>query len=92
MNRFYASLLVLAAWVAAGFPVAGWLYRVLDGPTAFWVDTFGLVLPFFLISLFVIRHRRLAPLVVAVPVIVVIAALYVISAQNLWNAWGRHFG
>ena len=92
MNRFYASLLVLAGWVAVGIPVAGWLYRVLDGRTAFYLDAFGLVLPFVLISLFVMRNWRLAPRAVALPVMVVIGALWAISAQNLWNAWARHFG
>ena len=92
MNRFYASLLVLAGWVAIGIPVAGWLYRVLDGRTAFYLDAFGLVLPFVLISLVVIRNWRLAPRVVAVPVIVVIACPVCDLGAKPLNAWGRHFG
>lgn len=92
MNRFYGWLLVMVVWVAIGLPLAGWLYEVMDGRTAFWVDTLGLVVPFVLISVAVLRHRRLAPPIVAVPVVLVILGLYVLSARNLWSAWGRHFG
>lgn len=92
MNRFYGWLLVMVVWVGIGLPLAGWLYGVMDGRTAFWVDTFGLVVPFVLISVAVLRHRGLAPPIVAVPVILVILGLYVLSARNLWSAWGRYFG
>ena len=92
MNRFYVSLAILVAFVAVGLPLAGWLYTVMDGRTAFYLDAFGLVLPFFLISLYVIRHRRLAPALVAVPVIAIIIGLYALSVYNLWNAGAHIFG
>ena len=92
MNRFYVSLAILVAFVAVGLPVAGWLYTAMDGRTAFYLDAFGLVLPFVLISLYVIRHRRLAPAPVAVPVIAIIFGLYALSAYNLWSAGARIFG
>ena len=82
MNRFYVSLAVLAAIVAVGLPAAGWLYTAMDAPTAFYLDAFGLVLPFFLVSLYVLKHRRLAPRSVAIPVIVVILGLYALRTTS----------
>ena len=55
-----------------GAATAGWLYTATDARTAFYLDAFGLVLPFFLVSLYVLKHQRLAPRLVAVPVIVII--------------------
>lgn len=92
MNKFYVWLLVMVVWVAIGLPLAGWLYTAMDGRTAFWVDTFGLVVPFVLISVAVLRYQSLAPRIVAVPVILVILGLYALSVRNLWAAYGKHFG
>ena len=100
MIRFYASLGVLAAVVVVGLPMAGWLYRVFDAPTAFYLDTFAIVLPFFVVSLYVLRQSwrvvrerpRFVPRPVAVVVVVVILALYAITVRNLWVAFGQAFG
>lgn len=92
MNRFYAWLLVMVVWVAIALPLAGWLYGVMDGRAAFWVDTLGLVVPFVLISVAVFRRRSLVPRIVAVPAILGILGLYALTARNLWSAWGRYFG
>ena len=95
MNRFYWSLALLAVIVAAGLPAAGWLYEAFDARTAFYLDVFAIVLPFFLVSLYVlrqsfhaIRHRRLAPRPLAVVVVAVIFVLYAITVRNLWLASG----
>ena len=95
MNRFYWSLALLAVIVAAGLPAAGWLYEAFDARTAFYLDVFAIVLPFFLVSLYVlrqsfhaIRHRRLAPRSLAVVVVAVIFVLYAITVRNLWLASG----
>ncbi len=95
MNRFYWSLALLAVIVAAGLPAAGWLYEAFDARTAFYLDVFAIVLPFFLVSLYVlrqsfhaIRHRRLAPRPLAVVVAAVIFVLYAITVRNLWLASG----
>ena len=92
MNRFYVSLAILVLIVAVGLPTAGWLYTATDARTAFYLDAFGLVLPFFLVSLYVLKHQRLAPRPVAIPVIVIILGLYALSAYNLWSAGARIFG
>ena len=92
MNRFYVSLAILVLIVAVGLPTAGWLYTAMDARTAFYLDAFGLVLPFFLVSLYVLKHQRLAPRPVAIPVIVVILGLYAVSAYNLWSAYTNIFG
>ena len=100
MIRFYASLGVLAAVVAVGLPAAGWLYDAFDAPTAFYLDTFGIVLPFFLVSLYLlkqswraIRERpRLVPRPLAVAVVVVVFALYAVTVRNLRIAFGHAFG
>ena len=95
MNRFYWSLALLAVIVAAGLPAAGWLYEAFDARTAFYLDVFAIVLPFFLVSLYVlrqsfhaIRHRRLAPRPLAVVVVAVIFVLYAVTVRNLWLASG----
>ena len=95
MNRFYWSSALLAVFVAVGLPTAGWLYGVFDAKTAFYLDAFGLVLPFFLGSLYVlrqsfhaIRHRRLAPRPLAIAVVAVIFVLWAVSVRNLWLASG----
>ena len=68
------------------------MYTATDARTAFYLDAFGLVLPFFLVSLYVLKHQRLAPRLVAVPVIVIILGLYAVSAYNLWSAYMNIFG
>ena len=95
MNRFYGSVVVLAAVVAVGLRAAGWLYETYDARTAFYLDAFAIVLPFFLVSLYVlrqslhaIRHRRLAPRPLAIAVVAVIFVLYAITVRNLWVAYG----
>lgn len=100
MIRFYASLGLLATVVAVGLPTAGWLYDAFDAPTAFYLDTFGIVLPFFLVSLYLlkqswraIRERpRLVPRPLAVAVVVVVFALYAVTVRNLRIAFGHAFG
>ena len=100
MIKFYASLGVLVVVVAVGLPAAGWLYEAFDAPTAFYLDAFGIVLPFFLVSLYLlkqswraIRERpRFVPRPLAVAVIVVVFALYAITVRNLWIAFGHAFG
>ena len=56
MIKFYASLGVLVVVVAVGLPTAGWLYDAFDAPTAFYLDAFGIVLPFFLVSLYLLKQ------------------------------------
>ena len=100
MIRFYVSLGVLVAVVAVGLPTAGWLYTEFDAAAAFYLDAFGVVLPFFVVSLYVLRQSwrvvrerpRFAPRPVAVVVALVILALYVITVRNLWIAFGQAFG
>lgn len=100
MIRFYASLGLLAAVVAVGLPAAGWVYDAFDAPTAFYLDAFGIVLPFFLVSLYLlkqswraIRERpRLVPHPLAVAVVVVVFALYAVTVRNLRIAFGHAFG
>ena len=96
MNRFYWSLIVLIVVVAVGLPAAGWLYEAFDAHTAFYLDAFAIVLPFFVVSLYVlmqsfhaVRHRRLAPRPLAILVIVVIFGLYALTVRNLWLAFGE---
>ena len=96
MNRFHWSLALLAVIVAVGLPVAGWLYEAFDARTAFHLDAFAVVLPFFLVSLYVLRqsfhafrHRRLAPRPLAIVVVAVIIALYALTVRNLWIAYGN---
>lgn len=93
MNRYYGSLVLLAAVVAVGLPAAGWLYEAFDARTAFYLDAFAIVLPFFLVSLYVlrlsfhaIRGRGLAPRPLAIVVVAVIFVLYAITVRNLWLA------
>ena len=93
MNRFYVSLALLAAIVAVGLPAAGWLYEAFDARTAFYLDAFAIVLPFFLVSLYVLRQsfhairgRGLAPRPLAIAVVAVILVLYAITIRNLWLA------
>ena len=93
MNRFYVSLALLAAIVAVGLPAAGWLYEAFDARTAFYLDAFAIVLPFFLVSLYVLRQsfheirgRGLAPRPLAIAVVAVILVLYAITVRNLWLA------
>lgn len=92
MNKFYAWLIVMVAWVLIGLPVAGWLYDNLSGRAAFYADTFGVVVPFLVISAVVLIHQSLAPRIVAVPVILVILGLYAMTVRNLWAAYGKYFG
>ena len=91
MNKFYRSLALLTVIVVVGLPTAGWLYTMFDGRTAFYLDVFGLILPFFLVSLYVIKHRGLAPPTVAVPVIVVIVGLYALTVYNVAHVFMREF-
>lgn len=93
MNRFYVSLALLAAIVAVGLPAAGWLYEAFDARTAFYLDAFAIVLPFFLVSLYVLRQslhairgRGGAPRPLAIAVVAVILVLYAITVRNLWLA------
>ena len=100
MIRFYVSLGVLVAVVAVGMPTAGWLYGAFGARTAFYLDAFGVVLPFFVVSLYVLRQSwrvvrerpRFAPRPVAAAVVVVILALYALTVRNLWVAFGQAFG
>ena len=92
MNRFYFALAVLAVVLAIGLPVAGWLYEAFDARTAFYLDAFGVVLPFFLVSLYVLSRWRDVHRAVSIPVIVVILGLYAMTARNLVVAGGNAFG
>ena len=46
-----------------------------------------MVLPFLLVSLYVLKHQGLAPRPVAIPVIVIILGLYVMTVSNLVKAF-----
>ena len=92
MNRFYIGLVVLAVVVAIGLPTAGWLYEVFDPSTAFYLDVFAIVLPFLLVSLYVLAHWREVHLAVSIPVIVIILGLYAMTIRNLVIAGGNVFG
>ena len=92
MNRFYIGLVVLALVVAIGLPVAGWLYEAFDPITAFYLDVFAIVLPFLLVSLYVLAHWRKVHLAVSIPVIVIILGLYAMTVRNLVIAGGNVFG
>ena len=96
MNRFYWSLALFAVIVAVGLPAAGWLYRAFDARTAFYLDVFAIVLPFFLVSLYLlrqsfhaIRHGGLAPRPLAIVVVAVVFALYAMTVRNLWIGYGN---
>ena len=92
MNKFYVSLVLLVVIIAAGLPTAGWLYTAFDARTAFYLDAFCVVLPFLLVSLYVLKHQGLAPRPVAILVIVIILGLYVMTASNLVKAFKAAFG
>ncbi len=92
MNKFYVSLVVLVVIIAAGLPTAGWLYSAFDARTAFYLDAFCVVLPFLLVSLYVLKHQSSAPRLVAIPIIVVILGLYAMTASNLVKAFKAAFG
>ena len=92
MNRFYVALVALALWLAVGLPLAGWLYEAFDARTAFYLDAFAVVLPFFLVSLYVLSRWRDVHRAVAIPVIVVILGLYAMTVRNLVVAGGNAFG
>ena len=92
MNKFYVSLVILVVIIAAGLPTAGWLYTSFDARTAFYLDAFCVVLPFLLVSLYVLKHQGLAPRPVAIPVIVIILGLYVMTVSNLVKAFKAAFG
>lgn len=86
INRFYVSLLILAAFVAVGLPAASWLYEAYEPKTAFYIDLFCIITPFFLISVYVLRRRNLAPKFVGIAVTAVVACLYVLTIYNIVSA------
>lgn len=86
MNRFYVSLMVLATFVAIGLPAASWLYETYDAKTAFYIDLFCIITPFFLISVYVLRRRNLAPKFVGIAVAAVVFCLYALTIYNIVSA------
>lgn len=92
MKKFYVSLAVLAVVLAVGLPTAGWMYTAFDARTAFYLDAFCVVLPFLLVSLYVLKQQSAAPRLVAIPVIAIILGLYVMTADNLVTAFKDAFG
>jgi len=86
MNKFYVSLAVLVVWLAGGLGVAApWFFATFSLATAFALDFFCLIVPFVLISIYVIRQRRLVPDAVSIPVILAIGALYYMTIANIYR-------
>lgn len=93
LNKFYVALSTLVVWVVLGLlVVAPWFFAVLQPQMAAVLDFFVLIVPFFLLSGYVISQRRLAPDFVTIPVLLVIGALYAITLANLYNIGRNVFG
>lgn len=84
LNKFYIALAVMVAWVVAGLIfVAPWLFATFDVRTAFTYDLLGLIMPFVALSVYVIAQSHQVRWFVSVPVIVVIVALWLLTARNI---------
>jgi len=84
LNKFYIALAVMVAWVVVGLIfVAPWLFATYDTRTAFTYDLLGLIMPFVALSVYVIAQAHLVRWFVSVPVIVVIVALWLLTARNI---------
>lgn len=93
MNKSYWSPATRAVIVAVGLSIAGQMYPVFDGRTAFYLDMFDLILPFFLVSVsvHVITHRRRASTIAAVSVSVGIVGLSALTVDNVTPGLMREF-
>ena len=85
MKTYYTWLGLMLAIIAVGFPAAGWLYTNLTLGWAIIIDVVFIIMPFMFVSWKVVMHS-LDKHKVWMFVNVGIVVLWLVSAQNIFNA------